>query len=50
MKLIRKLLITNHDKYVTPQEINKSTADNFAARLEQENLVSKYDIADLLIS
>ena len=44
--------ITDHDhvKYVIPQEFSNSTADNFAARLKQENLVSKYDIADLLIS
>ena len=44
--------ITDHDhgKYVTPQEFSNFTADNFAARLAQGNLVSKYDIADLLIS
>ena len=31
----------DHDKYITTQELNKLTADNFAARLAQANLESK---------
>ena len=32
--------------YITTQEFNKLTADNFAARLKQANVANKYDIAD----
>ena len=31
----------DHDKYITTQELNKLTADNFTARLAQANLESK---------
>ena len=49
MKLKRKLLInTDHDKYITTQEFNKLTADNFAERLKQGNLASENDIADFV--
>ena len=39
--------ITDHDhaKYITTQEFNKLTSENFAARLAQANLSSKNDIA-----
>ena len=39
--------ITNlvHDKYITTPEFTKLIAENFAARFEQVNLVSKRDIA-----
>ena len=37
----------NHDKYITTQEFNKLTSENFAVRLEQANLASKNDIAAL---
>ena len=43
--------ITDHDhsnKYITTQEFNKSTAQNFAARLAQANLATKNDIAALV--
>ena len=33
--------IPNHDKYVTTTEFNKSTAENFTARLKQANSVTK---------
>ena len=33
----------NHEKYITTLEFNKSTTQNFKARLPQENLVAKTD-------
>ena len=33
----------NHDKYITTPEFNKLTAEGFAARLKQANLVTKTD-------
>ena len=33
--------IPNHDKYMTPSEFDKLTAESFAARLKQANLVTK---------
>ena len=36
----------DHDKYITSQELNKLTAENFIARLKQANLASKNDIAN----
>ena len=43
-----KLKITNYDrdKYITPPEFNKLTAETFSARLAQANLASKSDIAN----
>ena len=38
----------DHDKYITTQEFNKLTADNFTARLKQANLASKNDIANFV--
>ena len=37
-----------HDKYITTQEFNKLTVENFAAKLKQANLASKNDIADFI--
>ena len=37
-------------KFIATQESNKSTAENFAARLKQANLVSKTDFNNKLIS
>ena len=34
------------DKYITTQELNKLTADNFTGRLAQAKLATKADIAD----
>ena len=42
--------IPNHDKYITTPELNKLTADNFAARLKQDNLGNKTDFDNKLIS
>ena len=36
----------SHDKYITTQEFNKLTAQNFAARLKQANLLTKTDFDD----
>ena len=38
----------DHDKYITSQEFNKLTSENFTARLKQANLASKSDIANFL--
>ena len=43
-----KMLDHVHDKYITTQEFNKLTVENFAARLKQANLASKNDIADFI--
>ena len=40
----------NHDKHITTPEFNKLTAENFAARLKQANLVTKTDFDDKLKS
>ena len=37
----KKITDNNHDKYVTTPEFNKLTAENFAARLSQADLVTK---------
>ena len=38
--------ITEHSKYITTLKFNKLTAEKFTARLKQENLATKGDIAD----
>ena len=48
---IEKKVDHGHDdssKYITIQEFNRLTAENFAARLKQENLVTKADIANFV--
>ena len=37
-----------HDKYITTEEFNELTAENFAVRLKQADLVNKQDIADFV--
>ena len=51
----KKILDYNHDKYITTEEYNNLTAENFAARLElkadisnQTKLATKAGIADFL--
>ena len=39
----KKLTNHNHDKYFTTPEFNKLTAEIFAARLAQANLITKTD-------
>ena len=44
---IEKKLNDDHgNKYITTQEFNRLTAENFAARLKQANLATKAEIAD----
>ena len=38
-----KLTDHNHDDFITTAEFNKLTAENFASRLKQANLVAKTD-------
>ena len=38
----------DHDKYITTQEFNKLAAEIFSAILQQENLLSKNDIANFV--
>ena len=42
--------IPDYAKYIANQELHKSTAENFAARLTQANSVSKTDFDNKLIS
>ena len=42
-ELEKKIADQNHDKYITTSEFNKLTAENFAARLAQANLIPKTD-------
>ena len=38
----------DHDKYITAQEFNKMTSENFTARLKKANLASKRDTANFV--
>ena len=42
--------IPNHDKYITTPEFNTFTAESFAARLKQANLLTKIDFDNKLAS
>ena len=42
--------ILSHDKYITTPEFNKLTAEHFAARLKQANLVTKTGFDNKLTS
>ena len=44
----KKITDHDHDKYITTQEINELTSENFVTRLAQANLASKNDIAALV--
>ena len=46
----KKITDHSHDKYITTPEFNKLTAENFAARLAQANLVTKTDFDNKLSS
>ena len=50
MKLKKKITDHKYDKYIITPEFNKLTAENFAARLEQSNLVTKADFNNKLSS
>ena len=49
-KIEKKVTDHDHDKYITTPELNKLTAENFAARLAQTNLITKADFNNKLIS
>ena len=38
----------DHDNYITTQEFNKSSSENFTARLKQANLASKNGLANFV--
>ena len=42
--------IPDHAKYIITHQFNKFTAENFAARLEQANSVSKTDFDNKMTS
>ena len=42
-KIEKKLTHYKHDKYITTPEFNKLTAENFAARIPQANVITKTD-------
>ena len=42
--------ILDNSKYITTQEFNKLTAENFTARLKQADLVNKIDFDNKLTS
>ena len=46
----KKITDHSHDKNITTPEFDKLTAENFAARLAQVNLVTKTDFDDKLIN
>ena len=43
-KIEKKITDHNYDKCITTPEFNKLTAEHFAARLVQANLIIKMDI------
>ena len=47
-KVEKKITDHNHDNPITTPGFNKLTAKNFAARLKQENLANKSDIANFV--
>ena len=46
----KQVTCRNHDQYITTPEFNKFTAEVFASRLAQANLVTKSDFDNKLIS
>ena len=44
VNLKKKLTDHKHEKYITTPEFNKSTAENFAARLVQAKLITKTNL------
>ena len=45
-----KIIEADYSKYITTQEFNQLTAENFAARLKQSDLVNKTDCDNKLAS
>ena len=48
LKLKKRVTDNTHDKNITTPEFNKLTAENFAAILAQQNLVTKTDFDNKL--
>ena len=44
----KKILVHDYGKYITTQEPNKLTVDNFTAILAQAKLATKHDIAGFI--
>ena len=42
----KKILDRDHNKYITTQEFNKLTSENFAVRFQQAKLATKAKAAD----
>ena len=40
----KKITDHNYDKYITTQELNRLTTENFKARLAEENFITKTDL------
>ena len=49
-KIEKKITDYKYDKYITTPKFNKLTAESFAARLTQANLVTKRDFDNYLSS
>ena len=47
-KIEKKITDNSHDKEITTPELNKLTAERFAVRLAQSNLVTKTNFDDKL--
>ena len=47
-KIENKIFDHNHDEYITTQEFNELTTENFTARLAQAKFETKADIADFV--
>ena len=47
---LKRIADHNHGKYIATPEFNKLTLENFAARLEQANLVTKTEFDNKLTS
>ena len=50
MQKLVEYKILDNSKYITTQEFNKLTAENFAARLKQADLMNKTDFDNKLTS
>ena len=48
MKLKKKTLDHDHDKYIATQEFNELRSETFAARLKEVDLANKKDIRDIV--
>ena len=47
-KIGKNILYHDHAKYITTQEFNKLTTDNFAARIGQAKITTEDDVTDFV--